>query len=178
MSTDEVYGSLDAHAAAFQETTAYAPNSPYAASKAASDHLMRAYHHTYGLPILTTNCSNNYGPFHFPESSSRCSFIMPWRANRYRSMATASKSETGCMSRTTAAPCAACWKPVVPARHTMSAATTKEQIWKSRITFAICSTNCSHAWMGAHIGNRSYSSPIGQGMIDATQSIPAAWNRS
>ncbi|CUI92948.1 dTDP-glucose 4,6-dehydratase [Achromobacter xylosoxidans] len=67
VSTDEVYGSLDAHAAAFQETTAYAPNSPYAASKAASDHLMRAYHHTYGLPILTTNCSNNYGPFHFPE---------------------------------------------------------------------------------------------------------------
>jgi dTDP-glucose 4,6-dehydratase len=67
VSTDEVYGSLAADAPAFQETTAYAPNSPYAASKAASDHLVRAYHHTYGLPVLTTNCSNNYGPFQFPE---------------------------------------------------------------------------------------------------------------
>ena len=67
ISTDEVYGSLDPDAAAFTETTAYAPNSPYSASKAASDHLVRAYHHTYGLPVLTTNCSNNYGPYQFPE---------------------------------------------------------------------------------------------------------------
>ena len=67
VSTDEVYGSLKDAAAAFSETTAYAPNSPYAASKAASDHLVRAYFHTYGLPVLTTNCSNNYGPFQFPE---------------------------------------------------------------------------------------------------------------
>ncbi len=67
VSTDEVYGSLDADDACFCETTAYSPNSPYAASKAASDHLARAYHHTYGLPVLTTNCSNNYGPFQFPE---------------------------------------------------------------------------------------------------------------
>lgn len=67
VSTDEVYGSLGADDAAFKETTAYAPNSPYAASKAASDHLARAYYHTYGLPVLTTNCSNNYGPFQFPE---------------------------------------------------------------------------------------------------------------
>lgn len=67
VSTDEVYGSLGAEDAAFSETTAYAPNSPYAASKAASDHLARAYHHTFGLPVLTTNCSNNYGPFQFPE---------------------------------------------------------------------------------------------------------------
>ena len=67
VSTDEVYGSLGADEAAFTETTAYAPNSPYAASKAASDHLVRAYHHTHGLPTLTTNCSNNYGPFQFPE---------------------------------------------------------------------------------------------------------------
>ncbi len=67
ISTDEVYGSLGADEAAFCETTAYAPNSPYSASKAASDHLVRAYHHTYGLPTLTTNCSNNYGPFQFPE---------------------------------------------------------------------------------------------------------------
>jgi dTDP-glucose 4,6-dehydratase len=67
VSTDEVYGSLSPDAAAFSETTAYAPNSPYAATKAASDHLARAYFHTYGLPVLTTNCSNNYGPFQFPE---------------------------------------------------------------------------------------------------------------
>jgi dTDP-glucose 4,6-dehydratase len=67
VSTDEVYGSLDAHDPAFSETTAYAPNSPYSASKAASDHLVRAYHHTYHLPVLTTNCSNNYGPYQFPE---------------------------------------------------------------------------------------------------------------
>lgn len=67
VSTDEVYGSLDAGVAAFSELNQYQPNSPYAASKAASDHLVRAYHHTYGLPVLTTNCSNNYGPFQFPE---------------------------------------------------------------------------------------------------------------
>jgi dTDP-glucose 4,6-dehydratase len=67
VSTDEVYGTLGPADAAFCETTAYAPNSPYAASKAASDHLVRAYHHTFGLPVVTTNCSNNYGPFQFPE---------------------------------------------------------------------------------------------------------------
>ena len=67
VSTDEVYGSLSAADPAFTETHRYEPNSPYSASKAASDHLVRAYHHTYGLPVLTTNCSNNYGPYHFPE---------------------------------------------------------------------------------------------------------------
>jgi dTDP-glucose 4,6-dehydratase len=67
VSTDEVFGSLGVDDPAFSETTPYAPNSPYAASKAASDHLVRAYHHTYGLPTLTTNCSNNYGRFQFPE---------------------------------------------------------------------------------------------------------------
>jgi dTDP-glucose 4,6-dehydratase len=67
VSTDEVYGTLGPQDPAFAETTPYAPNSPYAASKAASDHLVRAYHHTFGLPTLTTNCSNNYGPFQFPE---------------------------------------------------------------------------------------------------------------
>ena len=67
VSTDEVYGSLGKDEPAFSERHQYEPNSPYSASKAASDHLVRAYHHTYGLPVLTTNCSNNYGPFHFPE---------------------------------------------------------------------------------------------------------------
>ncbi len=66
ISTDEVFGSLDAHGS-FSEASAYAPRSPYSASKAASDHLVRAWHHTYGLPVLITNCSNNYGPYHFPE---------------------------------------------------------------------------------------------------------------
>lgn len=67
VSTDEVYGSLAPDAPAFTEEHPYQPNSPYSASKAASDHLVRAWHHTYGLPVLTTNCSNNYGPWHFPE---------------------------------------------------------------------------------------------------------------
>lgn len=67
VSTDEVYGSLAPSDPAFREDNRYEPNSPYSASKAASDHLVRAYHHTYGLPVLTTNCSNNYGPYHFPE---------------------------------------------------------------------------------------------------------------
>jgi len=67
VSTDEVYGSLARDEPAFTESHAYEPNSPYSASKAASDHLVRSYHHTYGLPVLTTNCSNNYGPYHFPE---------------------------------------------------------------------------------------------------------------
>ena len=67
VSTDEVYGSLGPDDAAFTERTAYAPNSPYSASKAASDHLVRAYHHTFGLDVTTSNCSNNYGPYHFPE---------------------------------------------------------------------------------------------------------------
>ena len=67
VSTDEVYGSLDKDEPAFTENHRHEPNSPYSASKAASDHLVRAYHHTYGLPVLTTNCSNNYGPYHFPE---------------------------------------------------------------------------------------------------------------
>ena len=67
VSTDEVYGSLEPDDPPFAETKRYEPNSPYSASKAASDHLVRAYHHTYGIPVLTTNCSNNYGPYHFPE---------------------------------------------------------------------------------------------------------------
>ncbi len=67
VSTDEVYGTLMPTDAPFSETDTYEPNSPYSASKAASDHLVRAWHHTYGLPVLTTNCSNNYGPYHFPE---------------------------------------------------------------------------------------------------------------
>jgi dTDP-glucose 4,6-dehydratase len=68
VSTDEVYGSLGAEDSAFTETTRFAPNSPYAASKASADHLVRAYHHSYDLPVTITNCSDNYGPFTFPKS--------------------------------------------------------------------------------------------------------------
>jgi dTDP-glucose 4,6-dehydratase len=67
ISTDEVYGSLTSEGAPFTETSSYSPNSPYSASKASSDHFVRAYHHTFGLPVTTSNCSNNYGPFQFPE---------------------------------------------------------------------------------------------------------------
>lgn len=75
VSTDEVYGSLQRHDAAFSEATPYAPNSPYSASKAASDHLVRAYHHTYGLDVTTSNCSNNYGPYQFPEKLIPLMFV-------------------------------------------------------------------------------------------------------
>ena len=73
VSTDEVYGSLTETDPQFTETTPYQPNSPYSASKAGSDHLVRAYFHTYGMPVLTTNCSNNYGPYHFPSDPFKCS---------------------------------------------------------------------------------------------------------
>ena len=79
VSTDEVYGSLGPSDPPFSETTPYAPNSPYAASKAASDHLLRAYHHTYGFPGITTNCSNNYGPFQFPEKLIPLMILNGWR---------------------------------------------------------------------------------------------------
>ena len=78
VSTDEVYGTLAPDDPAFSETTPYAPNSPYAASKAGSDHLVRAYFHTYKLPVLTTNCSNNYGPFQFPEKLIPLMIHKPW----------------------------------------------------------------------------------------------------
>ena len=68
ISTDEVYGDLEGTTDLFTETTSYSPSSPYSASKASSDHLVRAWNRTYGLPVLVTNCSNNYGPFHFPEN--------------------------------------------------------------------------------------------------------------
>ena len=82
VSTDEVYGSLAMDEPAFSETHRYKPNSPYSASKAASDHLVRSYHHTYGLPVLTTNCSNNYGPYHFPEKLIPLVFVNALAGNK------------------------------------------------------------------------------------------------
>jgi dTDP-D-glucose 4,6-dehydratase len=96
VSTDEVYGSLARDEPAFSETHRYEPNSPYSASKAASDHLVRAYHHTYGLPVLTTNCSNNYGPYHFPEKLIPLMIVNALAGKPCRSMATASRFATGC----------------------------------------------------------------------------------
>ncbi len=123
VSTDEVYGSLG-ETGAFTETTPYAPNSPYSASKAASDHLVRAFHHTYGLPVLTTNCSNNYGPFQFPEK------LIPLmiqkrarRRGRCRSTATASTFATGSTSATTARRSGACSRAARWAKPTTSVAT-------------------------------------------------------
>jgi dTDP-glucose 4,6-dehydratase len=84
VSADEVYGSLGPDDPAFREDTSYAPNSPYSASKAASDHLVRAYHHTYGLPTLTTNCSNNYGPRQFPEKLIPLMILNALAGSRYR----------------------------------------------------------------------------------------------
>jgi len=99
VSTDEVYGSLSSDDPAFSETTPYAPNSPYSASKAGADHLVRAYFHTFGLPVLTTNCSNNYGPYQFPEKLIPLVILMQRRAKTYLSMVTVQMFVTGCMLR-------------------------------------------------------------------------------
>jgi dTDP-glucose 4,6-dehydratase len=155
VSTDEVYGSLAREEAAFSETHRYEPNSPYSASKAASDHLVRAYHHTYGLPVLTTNCSNNYGPYHFPEKLIPLMIVNALAGKPCRSMATASRFATGCTSRTIAAPSGACSKPAVPARPTTSAAGTRSPTSTSYIRSAPCSTNCARVPTANPTANRS-----------------------
>ena len=123
VSTDEVYGSLAADDPPFTESTRYAPNSPYSASKAASDHLVRAYHHTYGLNTTISNCSNNYGPYHFPEKLIPLIIVNMLRraaaAGLWRWPAT---SATGCTWPTTAAPSSWCCSGAGPARSTTSAA--------------------------------------------------------
>ena len=108
VSTDEVYGTLG-DTGLFSEETPYAPNSPYAASKAAADHLVRAWHHTYGLPVVITNCSNNYGPYQFPEKLIPLMLLNALEGkSRCPSTATEATSATGCTSRTTAP--ASCWR--------------------------------------------------------------------
>jgi dTDP-glucose 4,6-dehydratase len=107
ISTDEVYGSLGPEGA-FTETTPYAPNSPYSASKAASDHLVRAWGETYGLPVVISNCSNNYGPFHFPEKLIPVVILNALAGRRSRSMARARTCATGSMSRITPRRCSRC----------------------------------------------------------------------
>ena len=112
---------------AVHRTTRYAPNSPYSASKAASDHLVRAFHHTYGLPVLTTNCSNNYGPYQFPEKLIPLVIAKALAGNRCRSTATAATCATGCSSTTTARPSPGAGHAAVSARPTTSAATTSRE---------------------------------------------------
>ena len=146
ISTDEVYGDLHSTDDFFTETTPYAPSSPYSASKASSDHLVRAWLRTYGLPTLITNCSNNYGPYHFPEK------LIPliiknilegkrWRVNRCRYMATGSKSVTGCMWKITPARCIA-WRPpgksVKPIILVVTTSVRISMLWKP---FASCWKN-------------------------------------
>lgn len=112
VSTDEVYGTLAKDDPPFNEVNRYEPNSPYSASKAASDHLVRAYHHTYGLPVLTTNCSNNYGPYQFPEKLIPLVFIMLLLANICQYMGMVNRYEIGCMLVITATPSAQYWLAV------------------------------------------------------------------
>ena len=109
----------------FTETTPYAPNSPYSASKAASDHLVRAWHHTYGLPVLTTNCSNNYGPYQFPEKLIPLFIQKALTGRRCRSMGMAVTFGIGSMWRITAVPSGGCSRRVGRVRSTTWAAITK-----------------------------------------------------
>ena len=123
VSTDEVYGSLGP-AGFFTETTAYEPNSPYSASKASSDHLVRAWRETYELPTLVTNCSNNYGPYHFPEKLIPHMIIKGLADRNCRSTATASTSATGSMWKTMRGRSRWCWSAAASARPTTSAGAT------------------------------------------------------
>jgi dTDP-glucose 4,6-dehydratase len=131
VSTDEVYGSLGPNDPAFTETKTYEPNSPYSASKAASDHLVRAWHHTYGLPVTTSNCSNNYGPYHFPEKLIPLMIANALAGKPCRCTAMACRSATGSSSPTTAAPSAPCWPTAPRARSTTWAAGTRSPTSRS-----------------------------------------------
>jgi dTDP-glucose 4,6-dehydratase len=105
ISTDEVFGDLDLDGGLFSETSPYAPRSPYSATKAASDHLVRAWHHTFGLPVVLSNCSNNYGPYHFPEKLIPLVLLNALDEHPLPVYGTGGNSGTGCMSRITPAPC-------------------------------------------------------------------------
>ncbi len=131
VSTDEVYGSLGPEDPAFSETTPYAPNSPYAASKAASDHFVRAYHHTYGLPMLTTNCSNNYGRFQFPEKLIPLMILNALDGKPLPVYGDGKTFVTGFMSRITAKRSQPCSPEGAWGRHTTSVAGMRSETSKS-----------------------------------------------
>lgn len=121
VSTDEVFGDLPFDDSTFDEDTPYAPSSPYSASKAASDHLVRAWHHTFGLPVVITNCSNNYGPFHFPEKLVPLIILNALEEKPCRSTAPAPMSAIGCMSTTTRERWSSLLPRARPAKATISA---------------------------------------------------------
>ncbi len=141
VSTDEVYGSLGPHEPPFAETRAYKPNSPYSASKAASDHLVRAWAHTYGLPVLTTNCSNNYGPFQFPEKLIPVVIVNALAGRPCPYTAMAGRCGTGCTWATIAPPSGAYWSGAGRGKRTTWAAGTNRPISTSCGRSAHCSTS-------------------------------------
>ena len=167
VSTDEVYGTLGP-TGYFTEESPFRPNSPYAASKAASDHLVRAYHHTYGLPTLITNCSNNYGPYHFPEKLIPLMILTACAAGLCRSTATGSRSGTGSTSRTTAGPFARCSSAAIPARRTTWAGTTSGRTSRSSRPFAPCSTSWPPTRRMRRTSRSSLSSPTDPATTGAT----------
>jgi dTDP-glucose 4,6-dehydratase len=141
ISTDEVFGTLGDDGF-FTETTAYSPNSPYSASKASSDHLVRAWHETYGLPVVLTNCSNNYGPYHFPEKLIPLMIVNALAGKPLPVYGTASKSATGCMSPTTAPASVPCWPEAAWARPTTSVAGMSRPTSTSCVPSAACWMSC------------------------------------
>ena len=167
VSTDEVYGSLTKEDPAFAETNRYEPNSPYSASKAASDHLVRAYHHTYGLPVLTTNCSNNYGPYHFPEK------LIPLVIHNALAGKPDNKSATGSTSKTIAAQSAASSKPANLVKPITLVAGTKSPTSTLSTHCAPFLINLAHAPTSSPTKPRLPTSRIAPVMTDATPSTPA-----
>jgi dTDP-glucose 4,6-dehydratase len=143
VSTDEVYGSLGPGDPAFTEDHPYQPNSPYSASKAASDHLVRAWHHTYGLPVLTTNCSNNYGPYHFPEKLIPLMIVNALAGKPLPVYGDGQQVRDWLYVGDHCSAIRACSPAGVWARSTTSAAGTKNPTSRSCTPCARCSTNCA-----------------------------------
>ena len=135
ISTDEVYGSLSNEDPAFSESTGYSPNSPYSASKAGADHLVRAYFHTFGLPVLTTNCSNNYGPYQFPEKLIPLMILNALEGKNFPFMEMVRILEIGYMLKITAEAFSQFFKEVGLVKHTVLVVILKKLIWKWWILF-------------------------------------------
>ena len=151
VSTDEVYGSLAPDAPAFTEQHPYEPNSPYSASKAASDHLVRAWHHTYGLPVLTTNCRNNYGPYHFPEKLIPLMIVNALAGKPLPVYGDGMQVRDWLyVERPLQRDPRACWPAAASARPTTSAAGTRSPTSRSCRPSAACSTNCAARRAGAY----------------------------
>ena len=172
VSTDEVYGSLGP-SGSFVETTPYAPSSPYSASKAAFDHFVRAYHHTFGLPTLITNCSNNYGPFQFPEKLIPLMILNAIEGQAFPSTAMGNKYAIGFMSRITVEQFAGSLRRRHPARCTTSAAIVSGPICQLWMRFALPSTAASRNLSTVHASRSSPTSQIVLVMTDGMRLMPA-----